>query len=395
MTERPVLRLRPKVPATRFRHGHPWAYDNELVLDRRTKKIAPGSVVELQDADREPLKAVAFNPQSKIAARVLGPTGTAIDEAWFAGKLTLALALREQLYPHPFYRLIHAEGDGMPGVVIDRFGDALVIQPNAAWAEVHLDALVAAAVSVTGAQIVVKNAGGRVRGLEGLDDITRVLKGDLDAPVPVEMNGATYMADLLGGQKTGLFFDQRDNHAFAARLAQGGRMLDVFSHVGGFSLASLAAGAAEALAVDGSATALELASEGARRSGVEDRFNALKSDAFVAMQNLDQQGERFDLVVCDPPAFAPAKPALKAGLRAYEKVARLGAKLVAPGGYLVLCSCSQAADLTSFRENSLRGVGKAGRQAQIIGTGGAGADHPVHPMLAETSYLKAVFLRLD
>ncbi|MEM7439007.1 MAG: class I SAM-dependent rRNA methyltransferase [Pseudomonadota bacterium] len=395
MTDHPIVRLRPKISATRFRHGHPWAYDNELVLDRRTKKVAPGTIVELQDSERVPLATAALNTTSRIAVRILDVPGVAIDQDWFEAKFRAALALRERLYSAPYYRLIHAEGDGMPGVVVDRFGDHLVIQPNAAWAEVHFDAMAAAAVKVTGASVVVKNATGRARGLEGLDTETQVVRGSVTAPVPVLMNGATYMADLLGGQKTGLFFDQRDNHAFAARLAKGGRMVDVFSHVGGFSLAALAGGATQALAIDGSAPALALAEEGSRQSGVADKFSTQKADAFAAMQGLGEKGEAFDLVVCDPPAFAPAKSALSAGLRAYEKVARMGARLVAPGGYLVLCSCSQAASVANFRENSLRGIGKSGRKAQIIATGGAGADHPVHPMLAETSYLKSLFLRLN
>jgi 23S rRNA (cytosine1962-C5)-methyltransferase len=244
------------------------------------------------------------------------------------------------------------------------------------------------------AKVVIKNASGRARKLEGLDEETVVVRGALDGPVPVRMNGVTYMADVLGGQKTGLFFDQRDNHAFAARLAKGGSVLDVFSHVGGFGLAALASGAASALAVDGSRAALDLAEAGAGKAGFGDRFSTHAGDAFEAMAGLIAEARKFDVVVCDPPAFAPAKPALEAGLRAYERVARLGAQLVADGGYLVLCSCSHAAGLDAFRTASLRGIGKAGRTSQIIHTGQAGPDHPVHPHLAESAYLKSIFLRM-
>ena len=213
--------------------------------------------------------------------------------------------------------------------------------------------------------------------------------------MPVLMNGATYMADVLGGQKTGLFFDQRDNHAFAARLAKGARVLDVFAHVGGFALAALAAGAESALAVDGSAAALELAEAGAAATGAAARFATRKSDAFAAMEALAGEGALFDLVICDPPAFAPTKQALDAGLRAYERVARLAAPLVAPGGYLCLCSCSHAADLAAFRNASARGIGRGGRRMQLIHTGFAGPDHPTLPQLVESAYLKALFFRLD
>ncbi len=390
-----VVRLRPKSDPRRIRHGAPWVFADELVTDRRTRALTPGSIAVLEDAERRPLGVVALNPGSKIIARMLDrDPGARIDRDWLAARLSTALAHRERLYDAPFYRLIHAEADGLPGVVIDRFGDAAVIQPNAAWAEVLLDDLAGALRDVTGVSTVIKNAGGRARGLEGLDDVSAILTGALNGPVPVQMNGATYMADLMGGQKTGLYYDQRPNHAFARQLARDARVLDVFSHVGGFSLAALAGGAASALAVDGSAPALALATEGAARMDAAGRFATRQGDAFAVMEALASEAAVFDLVVCDPPAFAPAKPALDAGLRAYERVARLAAGLVAPGGYLVLCSCSHAADLDRFRTASLRGIGRAGRAAQIIHTGFAGPDHPQHPALAESGYLKALFLRL-
>lgn len=394
---RAVVRLRPDRRRRSFGHGlGPWAYADEVVLDRRTRALAPGSVVTVEDAERRPLATAGFNPASKIALRRLDADPLAeIDRPWFERRLRRALALRETLCDAPFYRLVHAEADGLPGVVIDRFGDAAVVQPNAAWAEVRLDDLAAALATVAGVGTIVKNAAGRARALEGLDDAPALLAGALDGPVAVPMNGATYFADLAGGQKTGLFYDQRPNHAFAARLGRGRSVLDVFAHVGGFGLAALAAGATSALAIDGSAPALALAERGAEASGVADRFATLKADAFDAMASLAAEGRRFGLVVCDPPAFAPAKAALDAGLRAYERVARLGAGLTEPDGFLVLCSCSHAADLARFREASLRGIEKAGRRAQILHVGSAGPDHPVHAELAETSYLKALFLRLD
>jgi len=392
----PVIRLRPNAKPQAIRHGFPWVYADELVLDRRTRALPPGSFARLEDAERRPLARVTVNPNSKIAARVMDRDAEAvIDRAWIAARLARALALRARLYDAPFYRLVHAEADGLPGVVIDRFGEAAVIQPNAAWAETALPDLAASLAEITGVSAIVKNGTGRARTLEGLSEETALLSGRLDGPVPVPMNGATYMADLLGGQKTGLFFDQRDNHAFAARLARGARVLDVFSHVGGFGLAALAAGAESALAVDGSAAALDLARSGAEATGVADRFATRQGDAFAVLEELGQEGARFETVICDPPAFAPSRQALDAGLRAYERVARLAAPLVAPGGYLVLCSCSHAADLASFRNASARGIGRGGRRGQLLHTGFAGPDHPQLPQLAESGYLKALFFRLD
>ena len=395
----PIVRLRPKSQSARaVRHGAPWVFDNELVLDRRTRALTPGTIAVLEDSAREPLAVVALNPTSRITARVLDrDIGARIDTAWLHERLARAHDLRARLYDQPFYRLIHAEGDGLPGVVIDRFGDVAVIQPNAAWAEGMLDEITQALIAVTGVAHVLKNTAGRARALEGLDDAGAVLAGQAPAgPVPVPMNGAIYMADLVAGQKTGLFFDQRPNHAFATRLAHGARVLDVFSHVGGFALAALAGGAQSALAVDGSAPALDLARQGAAQMGVAARFETRQGDAFDALTALAQDGARFDMVICDPPAFAPNKAALEKGLRAYERVARLAAPLVEAGGILGLCSCSHAADLDAFRTACSRGIGRAGRApwAQLLHTGFAGPDHPQHPQLAETGYLKALFYRL-
>ena len=393
---RPVVRLKPKAEARAIRHGFPWVYADELVTDRRTQGLAPGTLAVLEDGERRPLGLVTVNVNSKIIARMLDRDPAAvIDQAWFAARIGTALALRERLYDTPFYRLVHAEADGMPGVVIDRFGAVAVVQPNAAWAEAHQQDLAAALQEVTGVATVVKNGTGRARGLEGLAEETRVLSGEVSGPVLVRMNGATYLADLMGGQKTGLFFDQRPNHEFAAKLAKGARVLDVFAHVGGFALAALAGGAVSALAVDASVPALELATQGAAASGFADRFATRKGDAFEVMEALVAEAQVYDLVICDPPAFAPAKPALEAGLRAYERLARLAAPLVAPGGYLVLCSCSHAADLQAFRNASARGIGRGGRRAQLLHTGFAGPDHPMLLQLAESAYLKALFFRLN
>ncbi|MDG1532509.1 MAG: class I SAM-dependent rRNA methyltransferase [Paracoccaceae bacterium] len=390
----PIVRLKPKLDSSAIRYGAPWVFANELVTDRRTRALDPGAIAVLEDSDRRPIGVVTVNNNSKIIGRILDRNPAAvIDEAWLTHKLTQAAAMRDRLFSKPFYRLIHAEADGLPGVIIDRFGDIAVIQPNAAWAEMMMDQFIAALQTI-GIKSVVKSGTGRARKLEGLVEEMTVPLGSVTAKVPVAMNGATYMADLIGGQKTGIFYDQRPNHAFAAGLSKDVRVLDVFSHVGGFSLAALANGAKSALAVDGSTAALTLAQEGAEASGVADRFETRCSDAFDALTVLAAEGQKFEVVICDPPAFAPNKKAAEAGLRAYEKVARLATALVADGGYLGLCSCSHAVDLTKFRMACSRGIGRAGGRAQLIHTGYAGADHPMHPQLAESGYLKSLFYRM-
>lgn len=391
---RPVVRLRPN-RGRRLAEGAPWVYADEIVTDRRTKALAPGAIATLESEARIPLATVTINTASTIMGRVMDSDPDAvIDGDWLRRRLKAALDHREKMFEAPFYRLVHAEGDGLPGVIVDRFGDAAVIQPNAAWADAMIGDLCDAVAEMTGVSSVVVNGSGRARALEGLGDEVRLERGAISGPVATPMNGATYLADLIGGQKTGLFFDQRPNHAMAARLASGGDVLDVFSHVGGFGLAALANGATAALSIDSSAPALELAEAGAAATGVAKAFSTQKAQAFDALRALGAGGRQFDMVVCDPPAFAPSKQALDKGLRAYERAAKLSADLVRPGGYLVLCSCSHAATPDLFRASCTKGIRIAGRSGALVHVGQAGADHPAHFALPETSYLKALFYRL-
>ena len=388
----PSVKLRPG-KGRRLSQGAPWVFSDEIAMDRRTRKLAPGSIAHLVEGETSHGIA-AFNPESRIAARLLDSDETAtIDENWFTERLTRAHALRERLFDAPYWRLVHAEGDGLPGVVIDRFGEAAVVQPNAAWADKLVGQIVDALSAVTGVRTIVVNATSRVRRLEGLEERLEVVKGQLEGPIEVPMNGAVYLADLAGGQKTGLYYDQRPNHAFVRGLARDARVLDVFCHVGGFGLAALAGGAADVTAVDSSAAALGLATQGAALIGATDRYAVQKSDGFSALEALG--GERFDIVICDPPAFAPSKGALDAGLRAYQRLARLAAPLVRSGGILCLCSCSHAAGIEAFHKACVTGIGKAGRTGALIHSGRAGPDHPIHIGLPETGYLKALFFRLD
>ena len=315
---RPVLRLKPKADARRIRHGHPWAWADELVLDRRSKAVPDGTVAVLEDGARVPLGTGVASVGAKIGFRLLDADPDAvIDAAWLRARLAAALAFRAQLYPEPFYRLVHAEGDGLPGLIVDRFGDVLVMQPNLRWLENRAELLADLLVEVTGAATVIRNGTSRTREAERLPGGIDVLRGVApDAPLRVPMNGATYLADVMGGQKTGLFYDQRDNQAAVARLARGARVLDVFSHVGGFGLAALAAGAEAVTCVDASDSALALAAQAADAA----RFSTRSGDAFAVMEALVSEGARFDIVVADPPAFAPSKTALTQGLRAYERV---------------------------------------------------------------------------
>lgn len=376
------------------RKGFPWYYLDEIVFDRRTKNIKAGEIVKIQDSNLGKLGVFAFNPNSKIAARLLDVNHEAvIDNNWIRKQLKLALDLRENLFKESFYRLVHGEVDNLPGVIIDRFGDTVVLQPNSAWADLNKEKITESIMEF-GISNIVLNCMSRSRRLEGLNEGLTVIQGAVTEPIKVKMNKAVYFADVLHGQKTGIFFDQRFNHELAAKLSKGKDVLDVFSHVGGFGLAALVSGARKVFAVDSSAPALSLAVKGAEESGVSEKFETINSDAFDAMKEFFQSNRYFDMVVCDPPAFSPSKKTLNTGLRAYERVALHSSRLVKPNGYLVLCSCSHAVDLSKFRNACVRGITRAGRQAQIISWGGAGPDHPINSQLEQFGYLKSIFFRL-
>jgi 23S rRNA (cytosine1962-C5)-methyltransferase len=392
---RPTIRLLPG-HQKRARGGHPWVYSNEIAMDAAAKALQPGTLVRLQAADGVALGTGFFNPHSLVAARFLArDPAAAIDADFLAERLGRALALRTALYAEPYYRLVHAEADGLPGLAIDRYGDVLAVQVNAAGIERLLEPLLEALDRTVAPRAVVLRNDSPVRALEGLESYTRVAKGAIDAPVELVENGCRFLADLTGGQKTGWFFDQRDNRAFMAELSRKKRVIDLYCHSGGFAVAAAVAGAAEVLGIDSSAHALELAERAASMNGVETRCRFERGQAFEAMERLAKAGSRFEVVICDPPAFVKSKRDLAVGAKGYRKLARLAAELAAPGAFVFLASCSHNMEIGMFAEEVARGLTQAGRGGRILRSSGASPDHPVHPQLPESAYLKAQVLQLD
>jgi 23S rRNA (cytosine1962-C5)-methyltransferase len=376
--------------------GHPWIYSNEVAMDAAAKALPPGTLVTVRRADGRPFGVALFNPHTLIAARLLDrDAGRAIGRRFFARRLERALRLRERLYDKPSYRLVHAEADGLPGLIVDRFGGTLVVQLNAAGMD-RLSALVIDALRdlLRPAAIVLRNDS-PARSLEGLALETRVALGAVEGPVELEENGTVFLADVLGGQKTGWFFDQRDNRGFVAGLARGLKVLDLYCYSGGFSVAAACRGAAAVLGIDRSEPALALAAEAARRNGVGEQCEFRRGEVFAAAAALAAEGQRFDIVVADPPPFARAKRDLGPALRGYRKLARLAAQLTAPAGFLFLASCSHNVGPAEFAEAVRHGLADAGRAARILKSAGAAPDHPVHPALPESAYLKGLTLALD
>jgi 23S rRNA (cytosine1962-C5)-methyltransferase len=393
MPNYPAVRLRPR-EGRRALAGAPWVFSNEAVIDAAAKSLAPGSLVSLARSDGAIVGTGYFNPHSLIAVRLLSREGNVeIDEAFFADRLKAALALRARLIAAPYYRLVHAEGDGLPGLVVDRFGAALAVQVTTAGMERLTPIMLAALEAAVTPQIIVLKNDTPSRQLEGLTGEIRWVKGSLDGPAMLEENGARYFADLGGGQKTGWYYDQRDNRAFMASLAAGARVLDAYCYTGGFSIAASRAGASAVTGIDGSAPALELAAKAAAANGVNCRW--VKADALVELERLAATAERFGIVICDPPAFVRARKDLESGARAYRKLARLAAALVERRGLLMLASCSHNMPAERFQQECAAGIARAGRESALIRSAGAGPDHPVHPMLPETAYLKTLVYVLD
>ncbi|HET7083979.1 MAG TPA: class I SAM-dependent rRNA methyltransferase [Rhizomicrobium sp.] len=389
---------------SRAHAGSPWIFSNEIRMDPAAKALASGTLVNVRGEDGRGFGTGYFNPKSLIAVRLLAQDcDTVIDASFFAARLTRALALRQGMYERPFYRLFHAEGDGMPGLVIDRFDDTLTVQIGTAGMERQLETIAAALEDVLKPKTVILRNDAPSRALEGLDCYVRALKGGASAKagatqiegrrIAVEENGARYIADLAEGQKTGWYYDQRDNRAFIAPLTRGKSVLDAYSYTGGFGILAAKSGAKDVVCLDSSAPALAIAEESARLNGVG--IKPVKADVFEELERLQAAGERFDIVLADPPPFVKSKKDLEPGAKAYRKLARLAAGVTAEGGLLMLASCSHNIPLERFAAECAQGLLRAGRRASLIRQAGAGPDHPVHPLLPESAYLKALVYALD
>ncbi|MDB5415966.1 MAG: class SAM-dependent rRNA methyltransferase [Rubritepida sp.] len=388
-----MLRLQPGRDR-RVKFGHPWAFSNEIVMSAEARALPPGAAVRLEGDDGVKHGVWQFNPHSLIAARVLDRDATATpDAAWFQAKLQAALNVRERLGIAQYCRLVHAEADGLPGLIVDRFDDVIALQANTVGMEAATPLIVEALRALLNPRSILARNDSAVRALEGLPQETTLLHGT-EARARVEEGGLAFEVDLLSGQKTGWFFDQRENRARVASIAAGATVLDAFCHTGGFGLLAADGGASAVTLLDRSQPALDLALASAEANGLAERVTAQRGEALEALERMVAAKTTFDIVVADPPAFAKSRKDIPAALRAYQRLARLCAQLVAPGGYLFIASCSHHAAPVEFAEAVAQGVWRAKREARLLASTGAGPDHPVHPMLPESAYLKAQLLQL-
>lgn len=407
-----TLRLKPR-EERRVRAGHLWVFSNELQTGpeaearpreageagapseagfRNFRDIPAGSLCRVLDGRGKSLGLGYVNPKTLLAVRLLS-TGaeTAIDGDWFARRIAAALALRQRLYPSPYYRLVHGEADGLPGLVIDRFGEVCVVQIGTAGMENLKDFVVEGLHRVLQPRGILFRNDVPMRELEGLPAYVEKI-GEVPEQIEIDESGVRFRVPLVGGQKTGWFYDQHDNRDRLARYARGQDVLDVFSYVGGWSLRSAAAGARSVTCIDSSQPALDAAQASAALNGYT--LEAIRDDALAAMKALRAVGRQFGLVVVDPPALIKRKKDYEAGLEHYAALNRAAIQLLPADGFLIACSCSHHLEPEALQRILLREARHAGRQLQILEQGAQSADHPVHPAIPETSYLKAFYCRV-
>ena len=391
----PPLRLK-KNEERRLRAGHLWVYSNEVDI-RQTplKDLEPGSAVSIEDARGHPIGSGYVNPHSLICARLVSRDPKyRLDKSLLVHRINIALSLRDTAFGAPYYRLVHGEGDNLPGLVVDRFGEVLVVQITTAGMERHRDDVVEALQKVLRPAAIVLRNDSPARQLEGLDSYVDTAHGTLPEELLIEENGARFAIDPLRGQKTGWFFDHRMNRARMQQYVKGQRVLDVFSYIGGWGIEAAVAGASEVLCVEASQGAIDRLHHNADLNGLGDGVASLRGDAFEALKSLRQARERFDVVIVDPPAFIKRKKDFKQGLNAYHRLNQMALQVLNKGGYLISASCSWHLKHEQLRDTILKASRHVDRAAQIVEQGHQGPDHPVHPAIPETDYLKAFIARV-
>ncbi len=390
----PPLRLK-KNEERRIRAGHVWVYSNEIDnVATPLKAFTPGQAVQVQAHNGKSLGNGYVNPASLICARLVSrDPGYVLDRSLIVHRLKVALSLREQLFDRPFYRLVYGESDQLPGLVIDRYGDVCVVQLTTAGMEAVREQVLEALDKVIHPRGVVLRGDSSIRQFEGLDSYNETL-GEVPEHVTVEEAGLGFDVSLQQGQKTGWFYDQRMNRIRLRAYSKEKRVLDVFSYVGGWGLQAAAGGASEVFCVDASEPALDRVHTNAEANGFGDTVASIQGDAFEVLSQLRADQERFDVVVLDPPAFIKRRKDGKAGEQAYHRINQLGMQVLKKDGILVSASCSHHLSEEQFQKILLQSSRHLDRSLQILERGHQGPDHPVHPAIPETSYLKAMFCRV-
>jgi len=394
-TELAPLRLR-KNEDRRLRAGHLWVYSNEVDVEATPlRDFQPGQPVTIQASNGKFIGTVYINPHVLLCARLVSRDPEhPLSPSLLVHRLNVALSLRERLYERPFYRLVHGEGDSLPGLIVDRYGDLCVAQLTTAGMERMKEDVLAALQKVLKPRAVLWRNDSPVREIEGLERYVADAAGEVPETVMVEEDGLQFQVAPRTGQKTGWFYDQRDNRARLDRYVRDQRVLDIFSYVGAWGIRAAAHGAREVLCVDSSAPALEHAAVNAALNGVDDRVRFEQGDAFEVLKALREARERFDVVIIDPPAFIKRRKDLKEGTLAYRRINEMAMQVLERDGVLASCSCSQLFSREALEQTLLQASRHLDRNLVILEQGRQGPDHPVPPAIPETDYLKAVFARV-
>ncbi len=376
--------------------GHCWIYSNEIDTQATPLKgFAPGQPVEILSDHERWIGHGYVNPHSLICARIVSRDRShPLTPALWVQRIHDALTLRERLYKRPFYRLVFGESDGLPGLIVDRYDDLLCVQITTAGMERVRGEILAALEQVIRPKAIVLRNDTSVRELEGLEQGVEIVLGQPEDSLTLIEHELEFEVSPLTGQKTGWFFDQAENRLRLARYGVGNRVLDVCSYIGAWGLRAAALGADEVLCVDSAQPALERIAANAARNRLEQRVQTKRGDAFEVLRDLRAQGKTFDTVMLDPPAFIKRRKDEKEGAQAYQRLNRLGIELLEPGGLLVTSSCSFHMNRDAFLRAVQQAARRAGRSLQLLETGQQGPDHPVHPAIPETAYLKTLFLRV-
>lgn len=393
---KPVPLVLRKDQERRLLAGHCWIYSNEVdTAATPLKTLAPGQAVEVLSDHERWIGHGYVNPHSLICARlVTRERSHPLSPALWLARIHDALALRERLYRRPFYRLVFGESDGLPGLVVDRYDDLLAVQFTTAGMERVRGEVLAALEQVLRPRSIVVRNDTAVRELEGLTQGVEAVLGEPADSLILTEQELDFQVSPLTGQKTGWFFDQAENRTRLARFGVGSRVLDVCSYIGAWGLRAAALGADSVTCVDSSLTALERVAQNAERNRLGERIHPLQGDAFDVLRGLRDEGQRFDTVILDPPAFIKRRKDEKEGSEAYARLNRLGIELIEPGGLLVTSSCSFHMSRDAFLRTVQQAGRRAGRFLQLLEIGQQGPDHPVHPAIPETAYLKTLFLRV-
>lgn len=375
----------------RLKSGHLWLYSNEIDNQHSPlKAIAMGEQVVLESPQGKVLAYAVINPNSLICGKILSRKNP-FTRQQLKKRIENALALRTRCYGKPYYRLLYAEGDYLPGLIIDRFGDVCVVQINSAGLEPFQQAIAEILQELLHCKGVLFRNDGQSREQEGFTKTDNVEIGEIPDFVELEENGTRFLAPVKAGQKTGWFYDHRDNRAKLAGLAKDKKVLDVFSYVGAWGLSAMKAGAASLTAIDASEFALDCLEQNAALNGFADTVTTLQGNAFDAMNALLEQGEKFDVVVLDPPAFIKKKKDYNNGIKAYRKGNELALRLLEKNGLLVAASCSMHLPDADLQDCVQRAARHVDRNLSLVHRGGHAIDHPIHPAIRETDYLKAQF----